>query len=305
LPAAGCQGGQLPAYEPVTYPVHLMGDNVRMAQPLDTTRERRADMPTFGSWVVKYLEGPAKMRKGASERDPSLLRPAVQAWGHRRLDRIKRSDCEGLLQSMVRFNVAFGTAWLRCSRTRLLFELAVGSGLLTENPWSGVTLPKPTRKGRVLTCAEESELTRTLGPAWGRLVTVAVGTGLRTCELMNITPAHRIGGTLMLTADMTPDGHARAIPLRPAVAKALDEQAPHDVSGRYWPYEPSVPIAVLRLMVVRLGWQRLTLRDLRRTFGTRCAAAGIPRSQLQAIMGHSSPKSTAAYYAHPGEKPGG
>jgi hypothetical protein len=190
----------------VTYPVRYAGKNVCMAHILYyTSGKRRAVMPTFREWVQEYLEGAGKMRKAASERDRSLLREAVRAWNDRPLDRIKRSDCEGLLRSMLSFNVAFGTAWLRCIRTRLLFKLAVDEGLLTENPWSGVMLPKPTGRGRVLTRAEELQLTGRLGPGWGRLLTVAVGTGLR---------ARRCAGDAGVDADLprSADGSGRRGP---------------------------------------------------------------------------------------------
>jgi len=258
-------------------------------------------MPTFGSWVLTYLDRAARTRNGAVERDVALLRPAVQAFGGRRLDRVTRRDCEGMLIGMVAVGDAFGTMWLRCVTARKVFRLAVDDGLIDENPWDGVTLPKPVARGRVLTRGEEWELKSRVGRHWANLITVAVGTGLRGAELMNVTPAHRMAGTLRLTADITTDGKARTIPLSPDVERALEEQTPHDASARYWSCTESSASAVLRTSAMRLGWQKLTLRDLRRTFGTRCAEGGMPIARLQALMGQSNPRATAGYYAHLGE----
>ena len=40
------------------------------------------------------------------------------------------------------------------------------------------------------------------------------------------------------------------------------------------------------------------MHDLRRTFATRCAEAGMPIKRLAAILGHSSVAVTEKHYAH-------
>ena len=86
-----------------------------MTQHPDENGERRADMPTFGSWVLKYLEGAALMRKGGPARNANLLRPALQLWKDRRLDTITRVDCEQMLMGMMVGGDAFATVCLRCA----------------------------------------------------------------------------------------------------------------------------------------------------------------------------------------------
>ncbi len=260
-------------------------------------QHRRPEMPTFGLWVEHCLENVSQTRRRARERDAALLRSALFSWRDRSLDRITRSDCE----SMTKYcGDAFGTVWLRCVTVRRFFRRAVEAGLIPTNPWDGVTLPRPVIRGRVLTHGEHVELRCRLGPTWTRLITVGVGTGLRPAELLRLGPIHRAGVMLRLTADITSNGHARMIPLRAEVVQALDEQTPFIVSGKYWACKQSLANDVLRKASVRLGWPELTLRDLRRTFGRRSAEAGMPISQLQAIMGHSNPEITAGYYAHLG-----
>ncbi len=70
-------------------------------------------------------------------------------------------------------------------------------------------------------------------------------------------------------------------------------------TSTYWPCsDHAYPADMLLKMSISLGWAKLTVLDLRRTFGTRCAEAGMPVPRLQALMGHSRPEITAAYYAH-------
>src|SRR6185312_512997 len=45
----------------------------------------------------------------------------------------------------------------------------------------------------------------------------------------------------------------------------------------------------------RAGVREVRFHDLRHTFGTRCAAAGVPLRTLQAWMGHADIKTTMVY----------
>lgn len=263
--------------------------------------EKPVEMPTFGAWVLKYFSDAhgAKARQGAMERDPPLLRPAVKAWADKPLDKIRRPDCENLMVGMLATTGAFGTVWLRCIRTKMMFRLAIDAGLLKTNPWKGVKLPKPAHRERVMQRDEEAVLKEKLGPQWSRLITVAVGTGMRPGELVKLKPEHRVEGFLRLPAAITKGHKARTIPLRPEVERALDEQAQLlGPSKRYWACERQTATKALRDMVTALGWERLTLHDMRRTFGTRCAEAGMDMVFLQQIMGHEDIATTRDFYVH-------
>ena len=52
------------------------------------------------------------------------------------------------------------------------------------------------------------------------------------------------------------------------------------------------------------NWGRGSLHDLRSTFGSIAAAAGVPMRELQQWMGHSDIRITAAYYVHVQESAG-
>jgi integrase len=270
------------------------------ARAVRAGEHKKVAMPTFGAWVVDYLTTRAPLLKGAIKRDPPLLRPAVVVWKDRPLDSIKRSDCERLLVSMNLAGETFGTVWLRCVRAKKMFKLAIDEGLLTQNPWKGVELPKPVSRLRVLTRGEEAVLKEKLSPAWSRFVTVIVGTGLSRGEALNITPAHRRNGALHIPARMVKKRPARSIPLRPEVERALDAQTPADGTGKYWACQDrDYPTRMLRNMAESLGWENLTVHDLRRTFGTRCAEAGMPIPHLQVLMGHAKgSKITLEHYVH-------
>jgi integrase len=61
------------------------------------------------------------------------------------------------------------------------------------------------------------------------------------------------------------------------------------------PLDPSKVLKRLRDAESRAGVREVTFHELRHTFGTRCAAAGVPMRTIQAWMGHEDPDTTAIY----------
>lgn len=264
------------------------------------------EVPTYREWVARYLTHRAKLRKGAERRDPALLAPSVTHFGDKRLDAIRRSDCEEYIGLRMMTGRASGSIWLECVRSRLLFRLAIDDELIARNPWKGVKLPKVRQRTRVLTVEEEIKLRSVLAPTWGRFLTVMLGTGLRRTEFWNLRPAHVDveNRVIRLPGECAKGGKGRIIPLRPEVLAALIEQLPLPWSDgqTFWPCCAFTPWRAINVGVRNAGIPPFTLHDLRRTFGTRCAESGMPLSHLQKIMGHSSPAVTSNYYIHLGER---
>lgn len=67
----------------------------------------------------------------------------------------------------------------------------------------------------------------------------------------------------------------------------------HPQTGR--PYDPSKMRKRFKEALDRAGVRRITFHELRHTFGTHVAAAGVPPRTLQEWMGHRDSKTTAIY----------
>jgi integrase len=67
----------------------------------------------------------------------------------------------------------------------------------------------------------------------------------------------------------------------------------HPQSGR--PYDASKGRVRFKQALARAGLRPLRFHDLRRTYGTRMAAAGAPLRTLQGWMGHRDYKTTEIY----------
>jgi integrase len=99
---------------------------------------------------------------------------------------------------------------------------------------------------------------------------------------------------------------SRAVPLADRAARALEHHFqrsalqddddlvfPHPETGH--PYDTSKMRKRFEAAVRRAGVRDVRFHDLRHTFGTRMAAAGVPLRTLQEWMGHRDYKTTLIY----------
>jgi integrase len=144
----------------------------------------------------------------------------------------------------------------------------------------------------------------------------AAMTGLRQGELLALRwrdvdwPARkiRVSGGMRNGQRRTPKSTAssRAVPMADRVGGALDRlfkasayQGDDDLvfghphTGR--PLDRSQVSKRFKRSLQRTGVREVRFHDLRHTFGTRMAAAGVPIRTLQAWMGHSDIKTTMVY----------
>ena len=94
-------------------------------------------------------------------------------------------------------------------------------------------------------------------------------------------------------------GKARVVPLRREVADATRQQIEAKHCGGtapLWRQTASAARKYLTQACKRADIKPICMHDLRRTFGTRCAMAGMPMVTLKDIMGHSSAEVTVKYY---------
>lgn len=257
---------------------------------------------TFAAWASRYQQrfGP---RKKALARDGQILGHVLPTWGARPLDAITRSECVGYLARREQQGAKPATLNREMGLLKAMFNAAIEDGLLVQNPWRGIRRLRTEARSRVLSVDEQASLMRTLNPSYQRLVTVALGTGLREAELLGLRPRDfdTSARTLYVSADTAKGGKARVVPVRGEVAAALEAQgrerhaAPQE---RLWLQSGSAVYKCLRDAAKRAGLDPFCVHDLRRTFGTRCATAGMPLPQLQRILGHQSAEITLRYDVH-------
>lgn len=265
-------------------------------------------IPTFGEWAEKFVEAyyPGKYT------ETLLLRRPVACWADLRLNEVTRSDVELFFRTRQADGARGGTLERERVLLKRLFRAAVDDGLLKTNPMQGLRAFKTTPKTRVMSRDEEARIREALSPSWNRFLTVALHTGLRLSELLGARPCDlREGGTwLWVRPECNKTRTGRLVPLRPEAREALAEQGKlttghmhrtvtSAIEMPYWPLTVAAPKVTMKRVCRRLKIEpSISVHDLRRTFGTRCAEGGMLLSHLQKIMGHHSPTITAKFYVH-------
>jgi integrase len=141
-------------------------------------------------------------------------------------------------------------------------------------------------------------------------------TGLRQGELRGLRwrdvdfDAHKVRVVATFVrgefGDPKSAGSGRSVPLAERVRDALAdlrERSPyshdadlvfcHPESGR--PLDSSKLIRRFKQALARAEVHQITFHELRHTFGTRMAAAGVPLRTIQHWMGHADSKTTQVY----------
>lgn len=124
----------------------------------------------------------------------------------------------------------------------------------------------------------------------------AVWTGLRITELLSLTWEDITDGYVLVRRGK--GRKQRIVPLLPQAADALKQAARRLNDGRvfWWMHDRHT---TLRRFQRRLAWAGITTRyrfhDLRHTFGSYAAQAGVDLEVIAAAMGHSSVTVTKLY----------
>ena len=256
--------------------------------------------PTFGDFATDYL-AVVSPRKKHGARDQQIIGHVLPDWEGRRLDTVTRQDCEAFLFRRQQEGASAGTVNRERGLLRAMFNIAKVDGLIKNNPFDGVKRLPVEPRDRVLGLDEQRDLLERINAAYRRLVTVLLGTGLRLGELQGLRPCDIDGDCLRIRASTSKGFKARRVPLLDSVRASLDEQ--RQAAGRGWREQlwPQTAWAIRKAIkgaARRAGIDDLCVHDLRRTFATRCATAGMPMPQLAANLGHASTVVTSKYYVH-------
>lgn len=244
--------------------------------------------------------------------------------GSTALERLRPEDVSRYLVAKRREGLATKTITNHLVFLHGLLAFAVKRGWAQTNPVDAVDRPRADGGDpdiRYLTLAEVEALLRAVGE--GRFAATdralhltAAMTGLRQGELLALRWGDvdwragrlRVRRTFTRGSFGAPKSRrsSRSVPLTDRVAGALERhfqasafQADEDLvfcnphTGR--PMDASRMRKRFKKALARAGIRPVRFHDLRHTFGTHCAAAGVPLRTLQEWMGHRDAKTTQVY----------
>jgi len=204
--------------------------------------------------------------------------------------------------------VSAATANKELRTLKAAFSRALRRGYLERNPASDVKqVREPEKTVRVLTAEEIGQLMSACpSPRWKTLVALAVTTGMRLGEMLSLhwADVDLESGTVWVRnrpGSPTKSRRNRVLALVPEVCELLGqlprdgELVFHTRDGRQWGNNVQTGF---RRIVKRAGIRYCTLHDLRRTFVSQLAMAGVNEAVVQKLAGHASMGTTLQYYTH-------
>lgn len=289
---------------------------------------KRGDV-TLGEWWDRWVEM-RSVEESTARKDISRWRSHVApAFGDWSLSAIGSEDVETWVADMRRRGVGAETVGASLRLLRQMLQAAVKHQRLRNNAADDVTAPAPPpHEDRILSPREGKQLRMQFGGVDRLIVDTFLGTGLRWEELaaLQVYRLHLAGRNTRLDVRRKVDRRGafheyakstagwRTVPLSRRLARKLarhtDGKKPNDLvfttpggghhrrvgdeshlwydnwRGRVW--EPSVARAGLRD-------PQPTIHDMRHTWCSELANAGMPLPELKVISGHGRVASLERY----------
>jgi integrase len=285
------------------------------------TKPSGRQSPTFSAFAGEWLRTVCRTEKARTQwvKDEEVVRRHLApAFGEVRLCHLTKSHLVRL-KAELRQKRAKGkattlspkTANLALALAKRILSTAVDLGHLSENPFKGVKLYRlPESRTPHWTRAERDtflEQAMALDPAFTRLVTVAVHTGLRLGELAALKTEHVAFGEKLLIVEAsysvahqelgpTKGGERGLVPMNRAAVEAL-EPVRFKAKGE-WVFERALFWSArnrLGRLARRVGVPPIRFHDLRHTFASLLAEEGVSLLQIQRLLRHKSPQMTLRY----------
>jgi len=240
----------------------------------------------------------------------------LTAFGGRRLDSITPEDIEkfktrraGMKGQRTRrlLRPASVNRELACGKA--LYNHVIKGGVLLENPFRRVKfLAEDNEQTRVLTYEEQQKYLGAASQPLSDIANLMLETGMRPEEVYRLTRehVHQTAGYIF-----NPYGKTKAAKRRVNLtsrAREVCERRMAEAKGCYlFPHEKSPNHPMLKVnnahqgAVRRSGVRPFRLYDLRHTFASRAAMAGIDLVTLAAMLGHARIQMVLRY-AHPTDR---
>jgi integrase len=251
----------------------------------------------------------------------------VPFFGTRTVDRIERHHVEAFADTLMRKGLAPNSRVHTLNLLNSMFELAVNRDWVVRNPVRGVPRPRGGTADpdiRYLTIEEVEAVLRAvpddeLGRVERPLYLAAAMTGMRQGELLGLrwgdldweAKRIRVRRSYVRGEFGTPKSRrsSRSVPLTDRLAaelqnywaNATEKRDEDPVFAHPSSRKPGTPLDGSRVLkrfkqaLARAGVRDVRFHDLRHTFGTRMAAAGVPMRTLQEWMGHRDFATTLVY----------
>jgi integrase len=284
-----------------------------VARGKDPAAEKRAERGagTFTELHDRYLELHAKKKnKSWRQADSLIRRHALPRWGKLQASSISRADVKAMMTRIEAPIVANQTL----TAVSAVFSWGMTEEIVTANPCKLVQRNETKSRERVLSDSEVSAFWTAFDDA-GLLASSALKmillTGQRPGEVAHMRREHIKDGWWEMPGQPTDDlgwpgtknGQAHRVwlpaPAQALIADLVDEAT---TAGLVFTGPRGGPAngldAAMRTICTKLGAERATPHDLRRTHGSTITALGFGRDAMNRIQNHKEGGIASVYDRH-------
>lgn len=281
-----------------------------VAEGKDPAAERTAlrAKDTFAELADAFVERYAKKKNKAWQQPDALVRRfLLPRWGKLKASEISRADARALFASIAKDSVANATM----AAASKIFAWAMSQDLLTANPCALIERHETKSRERVLAESEFPKFWQAfcdLNSTEGGALKALLLLGQRPGEIAHMRREHLIDGWWKMPGEPVPalgwpgtkNGRDHRVWI-PEPAQALLAQMPGD--GLVFGGVRGKPIntlltAAMRDICNKLGVERATPHDLRRTHGSTITGMGFGRPAMNRIQNHVEGGIASVYDRH-------
>jgi integrase len=284
-----------------------------VAEGKDPAAEKKVErgVGTFADLHLRYLEGHAKKRNKSWRQGETLVsRYATPRWGRLQASTITRADVKALMATIEAPVLANQVL----AAVSVIFTWAAREDILLANPCKLVARNPVRSRDRVLSDSEIPKFWAAFDDAGliaGTALKVILLTGQRPGEVAHMRREHIKDDWWEMPGEPVPalgwpgtknaQGHHVWLPA--PVWTILSELAPDDAStGFVFAGPRGGPVTgldgAMRAICVKLGAERATPHDLRRTFSTTVTSLGFGRDALNRVTNHRQGGIATVYDRH-------
>lgn len=263
--------------------------------------KKRTEKILFEDFADTFLELHSKINKKPRVyiRDKSLIRHLNEFLIGKHLHEITPMDIERYkAERSKKVNVATVNREVAC--LKCILNKAIEWGKTTVNPVRKVKLFKENNKRtRYLECEEINKLIEASSGHIKSIITVAVNTGMRKSEILNLKWENvDLDKGIIYLLD-TKNGEKREVKANESVKKVLKEMAQKSGSDYVFCNRKERPFQDIRksfsTVLGRCGIINFRFHDLRHTFASQLVMLGVDIKTVQELMGHKTIEMTLRY----------
>ena len=254
----------------------------------------------FDKLCEQYLEySKAHKTERSYLRDMTSIKILLSSFGDKLISEISVHELE-LHKSIRREVVRPASVNREISCIKHMFNKAVQWGYIAENPFRSVLrFKEPPGRTRYLSQNEITRLLDCCSVQTRQIVIVALNTGMRRGEILNLKWSDVEMRRRTITVRHTKNNEIRTIPMNDVLYETLSNMGPQLPDQYIFVNRDGKRLTTIktgfRAALRRAGIKDFRFHDLRHTFASYLVMSGADIQTVQRLLGHKDIKMTARY----------